>query len=62
MSSDNQFDISHVSTDNQPADVFTKPLSGVKHSEAISNLGVIDIPPSLRGGVKRFSPFIFFIL
>lgn len=30
--------LSHVSTNNQLADVFTKSLSGTKHQEAIHNL------------------------
>ncbi|KAL2230511.1 UNVERIFIED_CONTAM: Retrovirus-related Pol polyprotein from transposon RE2 [Sesamum indicum] len=36
----------HISTYNQPADVFTKNLSGPKFMKAISKLGLVNIQPS----------------
>lgn len=37
--------LSHVPTNQQLADVFTKSLPGSKHREAVHNLGLISYPP-----------------
>lgn len=38
------------STKDEPADIFTKALSGVEHQHEISMLGLISCTPSWRGG------------
>jgi len=36
----------HISTNSQLADIFTKALTGVKHSTILSKLSVITLPPT----------------
>ena len=40
-----------VPTNQQLADVFTKPLTGLQHHNLLSKLGVNSSPSNLRGGV-----------
>ncbi|CAL2270484.1 unnamed protein product [Prunus armeniaca] len=42
----------HIRTANQPADLFTKPLSSTQFEVLLSKLGVINIHSNLRGSVE----------
>ncbi|PNX92270.1 retrovirus-related Pol polyprotein from transposon TNT 1-94 [Trifolium pratense] len=46
----------HISTSEQPADVFTKALSVPQFSNLINKLGMINIYSNLRGSVKNHDP------
>lgn len=43
----------YVKTQEQPADIFTKPLSSNQFAMLLSKLGVINIHSNLRGSVKN---------
>ena len=43
----------HVRTDEQPADIFTKPLTVKQFLSLLSKLGVINIHSNLRGSLKN---------
>jgi hypothetical protein len=51
----------HISTSEQPADVFTKALSVPQFSNLINKLGMINIYSNLRGSVKNHDPTSSFI-
>lgn len=42
----------HVGTKDQPADLFTKPLSSIQFETLLNKLGVINIHSNLRGSIK----------
>lgn len=46
----------HISTSEQPTDVFTKALSVPQFSNLINKLGMINIYSNLRGSVKNHDP------
>jgi len=41
-------DLAHVSSNNQLADMFTKPLSKVKFEQLLAKLGVVSVSPLQR--------------
>ncbi|RVX15238.1 Retrovirus-related Pol polyprotein from transposon TNT 1-94 [Vitis vinifera] len=43
----------HIRTQEQPADLFTKPLSSKQFSTLLSKLGVINIHTNLRGSIEE---------
>ncbi|CAL8996825.1 unnamed protein product [Prunus brigantina] len=43
----------YIRTSDQPADIFTKPLSSTQFEVLLSKLGVINIHSNLRGSVKE---------
>ena len=43
----------HISTLEQPADIFTKSLSFTQFSSLLNKLGIINIYSNLRGNVKE---------
>ncbi|KAM2907141.1 hypothetical protein COP2_046811 [Malus domestica] len=43
----------HIRTTNQPADLFTKPLSSTQFEVLLSKLGVVNIHSNLRGSVEE---------
>lgn len=45
--------MSHVLTQRQHADIFTKPLGISQFSTLLSKLGIINIHSNLRGSVKE---------
>ncbi|XP_019244609.1 PREDICTED: uncharacterized protein LOC109224487 [Nicotiana attenuata] len=54
--------LSFVPSKEQLADVFTKPLSGVSHSEILNKLGVTRLPSNLRGDIgKKPHPNLVFM-
>jgi hypothetical protein len=46
--------LQYISTDEQVADVMTKPLSRVKFEHFRDKLGIVPKGPSLKGGVDVF--------
>jgi hypothetical protein len=44
---------SYIRTTQQPADLFTKPLSFTQFENLLSKLGIINIHSNLRGSVKE---------
>lgn len=52
---DGLISLSHISTKDQPADVFTKSLYGADHLHAISKLGLLTCPPACRGLLENKS-------
>lgn len=46
----------HVKTQDQPADLFTKPLSSKQFSVLLNKIGVINIHSILRGSIKETNP------
>jgi len=44
---------SYIRTTQQPADLFTKPLSSTQFENLLSKLGIINIHSNLRGSVKK---------
>ena len=42
----------HVGTKDQPANLFTKPLSSLQFETLLNKLGVINIYSNLRGSIK----------
>jgi hypothetical protein len=44
---------SYIRTTQQPADLFTKPLSSTQFENLLSKLGIINIHSNLRGSVKE---------
>ncbi|RVW99352.1 Retrovirus-related Pol polyprotein from transposon RE2 [Vitis vinifera] len=47
----------HIRTQEQPADLFTKPLSSKQFSTLLSKLGVINIHTNLRGVLRNEIPY-----
>ncbi|XP_021802666.1 uncharacterized protein LOC110746736 [Prunus avium] len=43
----------YIRTSDQPADIFTKPLSSTQFEVLLSKLGVINIHSNLRGSIKE---------
>ena len=43
----------YIRTSDQPADIFTKPLSSTQFETLLSKLGVINIHSNLRGSIKE---------
>jgi hypothetical protein len=46
----------HIGTKDQPADIFTKPLSSNQFSMLLGKLGVINIHSNLRGSIEGKNP------
>ena len=46
----------HVRTEEQPADLFTKPLSSKQFTVLLDKLSVINIHSNLRGSIKESNP------
>jgi hypothetical protein len=46
----------HIRTKEQPADIFTKPLSSNQFTILLGKLGVINIHSNLRGSIEEKNP------